>query len=122
MHSNYQNACGSPANQNENDAFLRQLWGYGSTSDDSASVTDSNATSAIALNETQHGKQRMDERQVTKRQLQRTVKYGVKTPAENGRIKHQYAGVVQITDGHSTTCITCWKDSTRSANNYIHNK
>jgi len=105
-----------------NDAFLRQLWGYGSTSDDSASVADSNATSAIALNETQHGKQRMDERQVTKRQLQRTVKYGVKTPAENGRFKHEYAGVVQITDGHSTTCITCWKDSTRSANNYIHNK
>jgi hypothetical protein len=101
-----------------NDDFLRGLWGF-STKDDNETASSapsiaSKATSAFTVIETNHGRQRMDQRQISIKQLQTAVKHGVKTALEpedgepQGRIRYEFEGIIYITDHQSRRCITCW--------------
>jgi len=104
--------CEETTREQTHDAFLRDLWGFnqhGDKEDDGTMSTYSTATSAVAMDVSGHGSQRMDERQITRRQLQRTIRYGRKTPARDGRVRHEYGGIVSITDSGSRTCITAMK-------------
>merc|ERR1711939_158306 len=75
--------CKENDRPNEYDTFLRRLWGFSNQSGASDAGTSgtaiSKATSAFTVIETPHGQQRMDERKISTRQLQRAVKHGIKT-------------------------------------------
>ena len=76
--------------------------------DDNASII-TKATSKITVAPTQHGKARMSQREVSKKELQLAVKHGVRTSQHGGRFKFEYQGVTYITDESKKVCITCWK-------------
>jgi hypothetical protein len=53
-----------------------------------------------------HGRQRRQERNIRKLDLQRARRYGMSEPAKNGRIKYTYAGVVFIYDPKTNREVT----------------
>jgi len=70
-------------------------------------------TSEMPFISSDHGRQRRNERDITKRDLQAAVKYGIKTPGYQHRKhgstwKYEFADVVYITDSTSTVEITSY--------------
>jgi hypothetical protein len=77
-------------------------------------------TSMISFVETQHGRERLKQRGIDKKDLQAALKYGLYTEAKWGfelivnpnqtRILHR--GIVYIVDNEMKTKVTCWANST----------
>ena len=73
-------------------------------------------TSLVTVLSSAHGRQRREERDITKRDLQAAVKYGKKEPAPHpqgqstDRLKYTFAGIVYITDSESRVEITSWPE------------
>lgn len=71
-------------------------------------------TSLIAVNSSTHGRERRNQRDITKRDLQAAVKYGKKEKGfpnprtREPRWKYTYADIVYITDSTSTREVTSW--------------
>ncbi|GAX72732.1 hypothetical protein CEUSTIGMA_g188.t1 [Chlamydomonas eustigma] len=77
-------------------------------------MSPSVATSAVSMISHVHGRQRRDERSITRRELQEAIKYGQKlraNPGRNGdeRWRYTHKGVVYITDSTSRHEITSWR-------------
>ena len=72
-------------------------------------------TSCVDLISATHCRQREQERQISKQDLQAAVKYGtcVKTrqSRDTGRYKFMYNGIVYITEADRTTSVTCWAEN-----------
>ena len=77
---------------------------------DTRSVT-SKATSAYTINPTNHGEQRMTQRNISKKKIQEARKYGQKETSWNNRIIYRYNGLVYVTDSTSKNVITCYEDT-----------
>jgi len=56
-----------------------------------------------------HGRQRRQERDIQKIDLQRARRYGMREPARNGRFKYTFGGIVFIYDPHQNREITSYK-------------
>ena len=56
-----------------------------------------------------HGRQRREEREIQKIDLQRARRYGIQEPARNGRVKYTYGGIVFIYDPKRNREITSYK-------------
>ena len=56
-----------------------------------------------------HGRQRREEREIQKIDLQRARRYGIQEPARNGRVKYTYGGIVFIYDPKRNIEITSYK-------------
>ena len=87
---------------------------FGRLSLDDRQHVDQLATSSISLISHDHGRQRRDERGITRRELQEAIKYGQKEPAHPGRDgaprwRYTHKGVVYITDQTSRHEITSWR-------------
>ena len=73
-------------------------------------------TSLVTVLSSAHGRQRREERDITKLDLQAAVKYGKKEPAPHpqgqstDRLKYTFAGIVYITDSESRVEITSWPE------------
>lgn len=70
-------------------------------------------TSEIPFNSSIHGRERREQRNITRRDLQAAVKYGKKEqglPSRSGepRLKYTFGGVVYITDWTSSVEVTSW--------------
>ena len=102
------------------DTFLRNLLLAvdNHTSADTGSVT-SKATSAYTINPTNHGQQRMTQRNVSKKELQEARKYGRKENSKTSRYIYRYNGLVYITDSTSTKVITCYRDTSAPTLEYV---
>ena len=69
----------------------------------------SRATSAYTAVPTAHGQSRMQERDVSLRELQAAKKHGTATPAGDGCWKYEYDGVVYVTDATQKRVITTYR-------------
>ena len=94
------------------DTYLRELLlvGANTYNIDTRSVT-SKATSAYTIDPTHHGQQRMNQRNISKKELQEVRKYGQKEISQNGRYIYRYNGLVYVTNTTSTKVITCYRDT-----------
>lgn len=70
---------------------------------------DVRPTAESVLNSGLHGRQRREERNIQKIDLQRARRYGMEEPARNGRIKYTFGGVVFIYDPCTNREVTSYK-------------
>ena len=98
------------------DGFLRSIAysgmaprGADEASEASAATFASRATSAYTAVPTAHGQSRMQERDVSLRELQAAKKHGTATPAGDGCWKYEYDGVVYVTDATQKRVITTYR-------------
>ena len=98
------------------DGFLRSIAysgtaprGADEASEASAATFASRATSAYTAVPTAHGQSRMQEREVSLRELQAAKKHGTATPAGDGCWKYEYDGVVYVTDATQKRVITTYR-------------
>ena len=78
-------------------------------SEASAATFASRATSAYTAVPTAHGQSRMQERDVSLRELQAAKKHGTATPAGDGCWKYTHNGVVYVTDATQKRVITTYR-------------
>ncbi len=74
-------------------------------------------TAASTLLSGVHDRERREERDVNKIDLQRARRYGMKEKSIKGREKYTYGGVVFIYDPHRNVAITSWKIGLAKASN-----
>ena len=98
------------------DGFLRSIAYSGTApreadeaSEASAATFASRATSAYTAVPTAHGQSRMQERDVSLRELQAAKKHGTATPAGDGCWKYTHNGVVYVTDATQKRVITTYR-------------
>ena len=82
-------------------------------SEDTMSVTESVATSAMSIESTQHLRARKAERGIDRRELQLAVKHGERTVDETtGNLQFRHGGVCYVTDPSGRVGVTSWVEST----------
>ena len=64
----------------------------------SNTMVDSRETSLITLITSEHGKMRREQRDISKRDLQKALKHGSREPNYKARWKIEYDGIIFITD------------------------
>ena len=68
------------------------------------------ATSAVTLQSTFHSRQRSQERNLGRRQLQSAVKHGTATVTRDGRLKIVHEGTTVVTDAAAKKAVTAWDE------------
>ena len=74
------------------------------------SVPTSRATSDITMFSTKHSRKRNDERDITRREVQHTIKHGQVTTSWTGNRVISKDGVSVIMDPRTPVVVTSWKD------------
>ncbi|KAJ1412268.1 kinase-like domain-containing protein [Ochromonadaceae sp. CCMP2298] len=74
-----------------------------------SSVTPSIPTSDYVVNKTKHLQDRQTERKIVTKELKTAVKYGTKTPMQNGRVAHKMGDLTYITGKMGDLGITGWR-------------